>query len=59
MHFKPAKLDTFRYTGNDICFGYNEDDLTIYDADLVQFISRVTYDGVEYSHQVSVVSSRA
>ena len=42
-----------RYTGRDICWGYNEDTLTIYDADQEQFLSRETYDGVRYSHQVS------
>lgn len=49
-----------RYYGRDICYGYNEDSLTIYDvtnktgvgADAqAKIISRLTYTGASYTHQ--------
>nr|ADB11403.1 regulatory P domain-containing protein [Spirobranchus lamarcki] len=42
-----------RYTGNEICFGYNEDSLTVYNVGLSEFgfISRVAYEGSRYTHQ--------
>ena len=46
---------TRRYTGQDICFGYNEDSLTIFDmtdpASPVE-LSRTTYERYAYTHQV-------
>ena len=45
----------YRYTNRDICFGYNEEDLTIYDADAPdgeRIISVTGYTGAEYTHQV-------
>ena len=43
-----------RYEGRDICYGYNEDSLTIYDVtdkSNSTIISRTSYEGVAYSHQ--------
>lgn len=44
-----------RYAGRDICYGYNEDSLTIYDvtdkANVTNIISRTSYEGVAYAHQ--------
>jgi choice-of-anchor B domain-containing protein len=45
-----------RYYGRDICYGYNEDTLTIYDVtdkngNVTNIISRTTYPGAEYTHQ--------
>jgi choice-of-anchor B domain-containing protein len=43
-----------RYTGREICFNYNEDTLTIvdvHDKDDIKMLSRLTYNGVAYSHQ--------
>ena len=43
-----------RYTGNEICFGYNENSFTIYDVtnkNNPQVISRSTYAS-QYTHQV-------
>jgi len=43
-----------RYTGSEICFGYNEDTLTIVDVSNkhnMKMLSRVTYDGAFYTHQ--------
>ena len=56
LSFK-VQLNSFRlyfrrYSGRDICFGYNEDSLTVYDADLTQVLSREEYDGSRYTHQV-------
>ena len=48
---------TYRYEGLDICFGFNEDSLTIYDADQPGYIARVTYNGSAYTHQVNVHNS--
>lgn len=48
-----------RYFGRDICYGYNEDSLTIYDVtdkvgNVTNIISRTPYPGVEYAHQGAV-----
>lgn len=43
-----------RYTGRDICYGYNEDTLTIYDVTnkaAATIISRTSYTGASYTHQ--------
>lgn len=46
-----------KYNGRDICYGYNEDTLTIYDVtdkegvDASSIISRTTYQGASYTHQ--------
>lgn len=43
-----------RYAGRDICYGYNEDTLTIYDVtnkNATSIISRTTYTGASYTHQ--------
>jgi choice-of-anchor B domain-containing protein len=42
------------YRGKEICFGYNEDSLTIYDVTnkaAPAVISRTTYTGARYTHQ--------
>ncbi|KAJ0124584.1 hypothetical protein J7T55_005923 [Diaporthe amygdali] len=47
-----------RYTGRDICYGYNEDTLTIYDVTnkaAATIISRTSYTGASYTHQGSVL----
>lgn len=43
-----------RYTGNEICFGYNENSLTIVDITnraSPQMLSRTGYTGYSYTHQ--------
>ncbi|KAH7303648.1 hypothetical protein B0I35DRAFT_383692 [Stachybotrys elegans] len=46
-----------RYYGRDVCYGYNEDTLTIYDASnrtgfpAATVISRTPYVGASYTHQ--------
>lgn len=44
-----------RYDGRDICYGYNEDTLTIYDVTdktgSTKIISRTSYEGASYTHQ--------
>lgn len=46
-----------KYNGRDICYGYNEDTLTIYDVtdkegpNASSIISRTTYEGASYTHQ--------
>lgn len=43
-----------RYTGHDICYGFNEDTLTIYDVTNITaatIVSRNTYVGSQYTHQ--------
>jgi choice-of-anchor B domain-containing protein len=43
-----------RYAGRDICYGYNEDTLTIYDVtdkNATKIISRTGYTGASYTHQ--------
>ncbi|KAL8415360.1 hypothetical protein RB596_006097 [Gaeumannomyces avenae] len=50
----PYKGPDTRYQGRDICYGYNEDSLTIYDVtDKAKstIISVTSYQGVQYSHQ--------
>ena len=42
------------WIGREICFGYNEDSLTITDNtdhSNIAMISRTPYNGVQYSHQ--------
>ncbi|KXT05910.1 hypothetical protein AC578_319 [Pseudocercospora eumusae] len=48
-----------RYYGRDICYGYNEDTLTIYDVtdkvgNVTNIISITSYPGAEYVHQGTV-----
>ena len=43
-----------RYEGREICYGYNEDTLTIYDVEDkngTHIISRTSYEGASYTHQ--------
>lgn len=44
-----------RYVGTDICYGYNEDSLTIYNvtdkANTTNIISKISYEGATYTHQ--------
>ena len=43
-----------KYVGRDICYGYNEDSLTIYDVTNrpnSTVISRTSYQGASYTHQ--------
>jgi choice-of-anchor B domain-containing protein len=43
-----------QYVGRDICYGYNEDSLTIYDVTdktNTSIISKTSYEGVAYTHQ--------
>ncbi|CZT10353.1 uncharacterized protein RAG0_14846 [Rhynchosporium agropyri] len=43
-----------KYQGRDICYGYNEDTLTIYDVTdkkASKIISRTSYEGATYTHQ--------
>jgi choice-of-anchor B domain-containing protein len=50
-----------RYDGRDICYGYNEDSLTIYDVtDKVNpaIISVTAYEGVQYTHQGAVLDKQ-
>jgi choice-of-anchor B domain-containing protein len=47
-----------RYEGHDICYGYNEDTLTIYDATVksdIKLVSRTPYVGASYTHQGAVL----
>ncbi|KAH8846835.1 hypothetical protein MCOR27_010753 [Pyricularia oryzae] len=49
-----------RYEGRDICYGYNEDTLTIYDVtdkngNVTNIISIVSFPGAEYIHQGAVL----
>ncbi|KXH31313.1 hypothetical protein CSAL01_03824 [Colletotrichum salicis] len=47
-----------KYWGRDICYGYNEDTLTIYDVtqkNSTNIISRTTYEGATYTHQGWVI----
>lgn len=49
------------FVGRDICYGYNEDTLTIYDVTdqkNVKIISRTSYDGASYTHQGWVVDTQ-
>jgi choice-of-anchor B domain-containing protein len=43
-----------KYYGTEICYGYNEDSLTIYnitDKTVTNIISKTSYDGAKYTHQ--------
>ncbi|KAK6068766.1 hypothetical protein SCUP234_11029 [Seiridium cupressi] len=43
-----------KYSERDICYGYNEDTLTIFDVtdkNTTSIISRTTYEGASYTHQ--------
>ncbi|KAF2738949.1 hypothetical protein EJ04DRAFT_573394 [Polyplosphaeria fusca] len=43
-----------RYTGHEICYGYNEDTLTIYDISdksAPKILSITSYEGASYTHQ--------
>jgi choice-of-anchor B domain-containing protein len=43
-----------KYEGRDICYGYNEDTLTIYDVTdkaATTIISKTSYEGASYTHQ--------
>jgi choice-of-anchor B domain-containing protein len=43
-----------KYSNREICFGYNEDSLTIYDVTdrkAPKVVSKTPYDGVAYTHQ--------
>ncbi|WDK13068.1 hypothetical protein CGRA01v4_04349 [Colletotrichum graminicola] len=43
-----------KYNGRDICYGYNEDTLTIYDVSdkkNSKIISRTSYEGATFTHQ--------
>ena len=43
-----------KYFGRDICYGYNEDTLTIYDVTNkanASIISITSYEGAAYTHQ--------
>jgi len=43
-----------KYNGTDVCYGYNEDTLTIYnvtDKTAPAIISRLSYEGAAYTHQ--------
>lgn len=54
-------VDT-KYTGREICYGYNEDTFTIYDVTEPSspvIVSRVPYQGVRYSHQGWVVDAES
>lgn len=48
-----------QYEGRDICYGYNEDSLTIYDVTdktgVTKLISRTSYVGAKYTHQGCVL----
>ncbi|KAK6431188.1 hypothetical protein LTR95_012647 [Oleoguttula sp. CCFEE 5521] len=50
-----------RYTGKDICVGYNEDTVTVYDAtyksgvNSTQVIGRLAYPGASYTHRGSFI----
>ncbi|KAF7187689.1 hypothetical protein HII31_11028 [Pseudocercospora fuligena] len=50
-----------KYNGKDICYGYNEDTLTIYDVtnktgpQAARVISRTPYKGASYTHQGWVI----
>lgn len=50
-----------RYQGKDICYGYNEDTLTIYDVTdkkNTSIISRTSYEGARYTHQGSLLDDK-
>ncbi|KAL7626161.1 hypothetical protein AAE478_002931 [Parahypoxylon ruwenzoriense] len=50
-----------KYVGEDICYGYNEDTLTIYnvtDKKNPSIISRTSYEGASYTHQGWVLDTQ-
>jgi len=50
-----------KYEGIDICYGYNEDTLTIYnvtDKNASKIISRTSYTGVAFTHQGWVLDTK-
>ncbi|KAI0196469.1 hypothetical protein F4808DRAFT_439750 [Astrocystis sublimbata] len=50
-----------KYEGTDICYGYNEDTLTIYnvtDKANAKIISRTSYEGAAYTHQGWVLDTK-
>ena len=52
-----------RYEGRDICYGYNEDTITIFDVtnkigNTTTIISRTTYEGAQYIHQGAVLDKK-
>lgn len=50
-----------KYEGTDICYGYNEDTLTIYnvtDKTTTNIISRISYEGASYTHQGWVLDTQ-
>ncbi|KAI0377089.1 hypothetical protein F5Y04DRAFT_191057 [Hypomontagnella monticulosa] len=50
-----------KYVGEDICYGYNEDTLTIYnvtDKKSPSIISRTSYEGASYTHQGWVLDTQ-
>lgn len=51
-----------RYQGRDICYGYNEDTLTIFDvtnkANVTNIIARISYEGASYTHQGWVLDTQ-
>ncbi|PVH78320.1 hypothetical protein DL98DRAFT_635748 [Cadophora sp. DSE1049] len=50
-----------KYQGRDICYGYNEDSLTIYDVTSkvnTSVISRTSYEGASYTHQGWVLDTQ-
>ncbi|KAK0115090.1 hypothetical protein ONS96_013560 [Cadophora gregata f. sp. sojae] len=50
-----------KYQGRDICYGYNEDSLTIYDVtskSKTSVISRTSYQGASYTHQGWVLDTQ-
>lgn len=50
----PYRGPDTRYKGKDLCYGFNEDTLTIYDVTnrrSTKIISRTSYEGASYTHQ--------
>ncbi|KFA70787.1 hypothetical protein S40288_09552 [Stachybotrys chartarum IBT 40288] len=50
-----------KYSGRDICYGYNEDSLTIYDVEdkqNIRIISRTSYENAAYTHQGWVLDTQ-
>ncbi|KAI1465250.1 uncharacterized protein F4812DRAFT_137753 [Daldinia caldariorum] len=50
-----------KYVGEDICYGYNEDTLTIYNVTnkaRPSIISRTSYEGASYTHQGWVLDTQ-
>jgi choice-of-anchor B domain-containing protein len=54
----PYKGPDTRYEGREICYGYNEDTLTIYDVTdkkKPEILSITSYEGAAYTHQGAVL----